>query len=383
MGPGRARQGKGLISKVDALLRAMGAREVRPKGDKVECTCLLAPWTHAGGRDSRPSMVLFEGRYGDLIYACQGCHERGAVRDLLCFIWMKTGQSTIRWIEWLDGQAEQVPEGVDVKIYRQRRRVERLSKAEVDLAALRRRAEESRGEQDGPWHDPGALQAAAEVPEISWAQYEPFVGSVPPYALQRGLTVETCREWELGHDKRGKRLLFPMRDRQGRLVAISGRRYACQYCGTKRTMKGEDKVERCVGCKREMPPKYLHSDGFKRNLCLYGEHRVQDGSACVYVVEGHLDVLKVWQAGYRPAVALLGSHPGPSQVEKLVAYYDRVMVVPDGDGAGADMASKLEAMVAWRVPVAIRKPENGKDPGELSPEELLDLLGPPTSPVSP
>jgi DNA primase len=129
-----------------------------------------------------------------------------------------------------------------------------------------------------------------------------------------------------------------------------------------------------------MPPKYLHSDGFDRNLHLYGENRVEDGSGLVYVVEGHLDALMLWQWGYRPVVALLGSHPGGAQIEKLVAYYERLLVVPDGDAAGRKMVEDLKAGVAWRIPVMSRIPENGKDPCSLGQHGCRDLLGPP--PVS-
>jgi hypothetical protein len=386
--------------KIAQMLRGLGAREVRLKAAKVECNCLLAPWTHPGGRDSRPSMVVLQGRYGDPIYACQGCHERGPLRDLLLFLWSKTGRSTLQFVEWLDGEAEDIPKGVDADIFRRRRRLESLSQKDVDVQALRRRVAEASGD-DQPAYDVGALQAAEEVLAMPWAQYEPFTGSVPPYALKRGLAMETCREWSLGHDKRMRRLLFPLLDRRGRLMAISGRRYACQWCGSERSVRenrcrecrrpvpeGElcpkcsekgAKEEWCAGCKRPMSPKYLHSDGFQRNLFLFGEHRIQDGSKCVYVVEGHMDALMLWQAGYRPAVALLGSHPGGSQVEKLVAYYDRIVVVPDGDAAGEAMAADLTAAVAWRVPVVVRLPKKGCDPGELNYQEMAELLGTPPS----
>jgi 5S rRNA maturation endonuclease (ribonuclease M5) len=376
------------LSRVEHIIRSLGAR-TEVKHGKIRCNCLLAPWTHPRGRDQKPSMVILNGKHGDPIYTCLGCHETGTLRDLLCFLWMKTGVSTFRHIEVLDGEAEKVPEGIDPVMRQARRRVSNVSLDDVHRKFITKMVKE-KDEDAVPWHDGNSLKKAGEVPEIPWVEYEPYAGSIPRYAFSRGLTVETCREWELGHDRLMKRLLFPMRDRQGRLVAISGRIYVddCPRCGVKyvqveggtKPMTGEPAIrEVCPSCNQEPPPKYLHSQGFVRNLHLYGEHRVLDGRERVYVVEGHIDVLKLWQAGYRPVVALLGSYPGQSQVEKLVAYYDRVIVVPDADKAGDEMASLLEAAVAWRIPVVVRRPPEKKDPGEMTVQELRDLLGEPPS----
>ena len=384
--------------KVEAIVRALGARDVTVKGNKVRCNCLLAQWTHQKGRDQKPSMVILEGAHGDPIYACRACHEKGTLRDLLCLYWTKTRRSTLKLIEVLDGEAEKVPQDSNPEFYFQKKRVSLVSKEKVDQQEIGRRVEEA-GDGEA-WHDKEALRRAAQVPAIPWSNYEPFLGSVPHYAMDRGLEKATCKAWELGHDKRMRRLLFPMRDRDQRLVAISGRRYACQWCGSLNIVKenrciecrklepdgvlmcskcgGEtDDEERCAGCKRPMPPKYLHSDGFQRNFHLYGEHRVDDGDGLVYVVEGHLDALLLWQWGYRPVVALLGSAPGAAQVEKLVAYYEKILVVPDGDVAGDKMVDDLKAMISWRIPLMARRPKRGKDPASLGLVGALDLLGPP------
>jgi len=383
---------------VALIAKILGAREVTIKGSKVRCNCLLAPWTHVSGRDSNPSMVILEGSHGDPIYACRSCHEKGSLRDLLCLYWTRTGRNMMSYIELLDGDVTRRVEGEkSVQFVHKKKRVVRISKDELDRLAVMKKIEDS-GDDGKPWHDAEILKKSADVPVIPWSHYEPFVGSIPRYALDRGLTVDTCKAWELGHDKRMRRLLFPMRDRNQRLVAISGRRYACQWCGSYNTVKENrcvecrelepegihacskcghptGKEERCVGCRKPMSPKYLHSDGFQRNFMLYGESRIEDGNGLVYVVEGHLDALILWQCGYRPVVALLGSAPGMAQVEKLVAYYERILVVPDGDDAGKKMVSDLESMVAWRTPVMSRIPEKGKDPGSLGVDDLKKLLG--------
>jgi len=390
------------VYKVESIVRALGAREVSTKDNmKVRCNCLLAQWTHAKGRDSRPSMVILEGGSGDPIYACRTCHESGPLRDLVLLYMSKTGADLFPFIEYLDGESEQVPKGVDATIHQARKRVLKITHEEIEKKKIERQIKDAGGtDEDIAWHNKEAIREAEEVLSIPWSHYEPFIGSIPRYALDRGLTIETCKAWELGHDKRMRRLLIPMRDRSGRLVAVSGRRYACQWCGSSKTTRENRCVEcrhlepdgvlacsrcgeptgdeeRCAGCKKPSTPKYLHNDGFKRNLHLFGENRVQDGDSLVYVVEGHLDALILWQFGYRPVVALLGSAPGDSQIEKLIAYYNKVLVVPDGDAAGRKMAEEIRAKIAWRIPVMARIPKEGKDPGGMGADGLLDLLGPP------
>jgi DNA primase len=132
----------------------------------------------------------------------------------------------------------------------------------------------------------------------------------------------------------------------------------------------------CARCKRYSPPKYLHSKGFKRNLMLYGEHRYKldrtDGR--VYLVEGHIDVLSMWQAHYRPVNATLGSWPGQPQIEKLIRDHERIIVVGDGDQSGADFVAKVKKMVAQRIPVAMKKLPPKTDPNKLLAEQGVEAL---------
>ena len=140
---------------------------------------------------------------------------------------------------------------------------------------------------------------------------------------------------------------------------------------------GKKVRDTCKICGKWEPPKYLHSDGFKRNLVLYGEHRKQDDvDGNVFLVEGHLDMLLMWQAGYRPVVAMLGSYPGKCQIEKLVAYWGRaITIVPDGDKAGASMAAKVKQLIAGRVKVFVRELPDQSDPGSLTRDQMREYIG--------
>jgi hypothetical protein len=369
--------------KLESIIQKFGVR-TSVVGDKVRCSCLLAPWTHAGGSDEKPSMVVFaHGREGiGPFYTCLGCHAKGSFRGLILFLWHKTKRNLFDVIEALDDDSDAIDlSGVPPKVAN-RMRSHRRTFSEGYESKVRKRAEMESGQ---PWVDERAIARSDEVSEIPWSFYAPYAGKVPEYALGRGLTMETCLEWELGDDQEMRRLLFPLRDRHGRLVCISGRLYEekqCLWCGGEIKnimMLGKKKEKRiCSKCGRDVPPKYLHNDGFKRNLFLYGENRMEPGAAMGHVVEGHIDQLKMWQDGYRPVVATLGSGVGVEQVEKMVSMWRAIKTIGDGDKAGRDMNAMIKKMVAGRVPVFTVPIPEKRDPGDLTRAEKLDIIGPPT-----
>jgi 5S rRNA maturation endonuclease (ribonuclease M5) len=400
------------VETVATILRGIGAEQVRIASTaKVVCCCPLAWWTHTKGADRRPSMVVFVGDSERRpYYSCLACHDRGTLRNMLLFLWTR-GHDVFRWVEVLDGEAP---------VEKARTKAEKLKAAfkrdsRQGFHPLMGRSQHTSGK---PFYDYRAVEEAEkEIEELPEDVYKPYAGSVPPYALDRGLTLETCKEWELGHDKKTKRLLFPIWDRKGRLVAISGRIYVddcprcggiwiqpCGNCGLPESehnrydpppepdgMEYKDRSLFCVNgsiyqptracctrCGMMQPPKYLHSKGFPRKFIMYGEHRQEQApDGRVYVVEGHLDMIKMWQFGYRPVMALLGSHPSPPQVEKLIKYWQKIIVVPDGNQAGREMGERVKKMVAARVPITVKKLVEGTDPGKMTEEELYALLGPP------
>lgn len=365
-----------------SILTSIGAKNISVRPGKVRCSCLLAPWTHSGGSDGTPSMVVFaEGRHGDPIYSCQACHKSGVLRDLVCTLWHLTGINMMNAIEAIDGPDVAI-EGVPTEtkhptVLAKLKRLKRLQ-SEGGAYEARRKKRQS----DDPWFDRRSIELSDAVPEIPWEELEPYLTEKPhQYAVSRGIEEETWLEWEMGIDRRMRRILFPMRDHRGRLVAISGRLYEekkCLRCGGRIiTMGGKKKKKVCGNCGKKPPPKYLHNNGFKRNLMLYGEHTFKQRNNKVYLVEGHMDVLKMWQYGFRPTVALLGSNPGDSQIERLIYYASLVIIVADGDKAGEEMIELVKNKVAGRIPVFGHRLPDEMDPGKMSRFELVRMLGDP------
>ncbi len=124
------------------------------------------------------------------------------------------------------------------------------------------------------------------------------------------------------YDKFRRRILFPIHDRRGRVIAFGGRALA------------DDQM-----------PKYLNSPEtplFHKGRELYGLHlaRKHSDSKTVLVVEGYMDVIALHQHGVTNAVATLGTATTPEQVTMLTRYFDEVVFCFDGDKAGRQAAWK-------------------------------------------
>jgi DNA primase len=123
--------------------------------------------------------------------------------------------------------------------------------------------------------------------------------------------------------------MFPITDRQGRVVAFGGR-----------AMPGP------VQNDGKEPPKYINSpetDIYKKGQTLYAiEHAKeamrQTKTACL--AEGYMDVIALHQAGVRNAVAPLGTAFTDEQAVWLRRWVDKAVLIFDNDEAGLKAAYK-------------------------------------------
>ncbi len=125
------------------------------------------------------------------------------------------------------------------------------------------------------------------------------------------------------YDRFRNRIIFPIHDRRGRIIAFGGRVLD----------KGE--------------PKYLNSPEtplFEKGRELYGlflaQKAIRDAGFAV-VVEGYMDVVALAQFGIENAVATLGTATTPHHVHTLLRQTDRIVFCFDGDAAGR--------RAAWRA----------------------------------
>jgi len=177
------------------------------------------------------------------------------------------------------------------------------------------------------------------------------VDSSHTYLSERGISKETAEYFGVGFFS-GKgsmngRIVIPIHNQHGELVAYAGR-----------AIDGSE-------------PRYKLPAGFHKSLELFNLHRVTEPE--VVLVEGFFDCLKVQQAGF-PTLALMGSTLSAAQEGLLEARFERVIVMLDGDEPGRAAEIECLTRLGARMWVrAIMVPE-GKQPDQLSSEELRQVL---------
>jgi DNA primase len=142
-----------------------------------------------------------------------------------------------------------------------------------------------------------------------------------------GLIIERertdSRTLDRHYDRFRDRLMFPIRDSRGRVLAFGGRIIDA----------GE--------------PKYLNSPEtmlFHKGRELYGLYEVRQSRATLkrlLVVEGYMDVARLHQAGVNYAVATLGTATTPEHLRRIFKLVNEVVFCFDGDRAGR--------AAAWRA----------------------------------
>jgi DNA primase len=142
-----------------------------------------------------------------------------------------------------------------------------------------------------------------------------------------GLIIERertdSRTLDRHYDRFRDRLMFPIRDSRGRVLAFGGRIIDA----------GE--------------PKYLNSPEtmlFHKGRELYGLYEVRQSRTTLkrlMVVEGYMDVARLHQAGVNYAVATLGTATTPEHLRRIFKLVNEVVFCFDGDKAGR--------AAAWRA----------------------------------
>jgi DNA primase len=141
---------------------------------------------------------------------------------------------------------------------------------------------------------------------------------------QTGMLVEN--ESGRVYDRFRDRVVFPIRDQRGRVIAFGGR------------VLGDDK------------PKYLNSpetEIFHKGRELYGLYEAKQANRQlqrILVVEGYMDVIALAQHGIDNATATLGTATSKIHLERLYRLCPEVVFCFDGDEAGRKAAFRaLEA----------------------------------------
>ena len=148
------------------------------------------------------------------------------------------------------------------------------------------------------------------------------------------------------------RLMFPIKDRKGRVVGFGGR-----------VMNADDQ------------PKYLNTGEtpvFQKNRELYGLYETLEFRKDlkeIFVVEGYMDSIAMYEHGMTNSVATLGIATNRFHIQKLLQIVNEIVFCFDGDDAGRGAAwgalkNVLPAVTDGKSIKFLFLPE-GEDPASL------------------
>ena len=92
------------------------------------------------------------------------------------------------------------------------------------------------------------------------------------------------------------------------------------------------------------------------------------------VVEGFFDCLRVHQAGYHNVVALMGVTLSEAQEQLLRERFPKLVLMLDGDEAGRRASQQLAARLKGKVSLSVVEVPSGRQPDQLSNEEIGQIL---------
>ncbi len=183
-----------------------------------------------------------------------------------------------------------------------------------------------------------------------------FAGRASPEALLAAGLLRPGEDGAPGDELFFERVMFPIRDGRGRVIAFGGRTLA------------------------DRQPKYVNSPEtplFAKRRTLYGLDLARGaarGGAPVVAVEGYMDVIALHQAGFAGAVAPLGTALGAEQIEALWGQVPAPVLCFDGDAAGARAAARA-VEVALPLVTAERTLRFASLPAGEDPDTLVRAQG--------
>lgn len=330
-----------------ALAKALGAHTVVNKHNGVALTCPLAPWTHAKGKDSKPSAAILTDN-NDVRFNCFTCcqHSIGVL------------ELAIR----ISAYQSQNPKPVS-----------------MDLTAVRNTAiwwEE---------HKPDPLEIAAnEIAATGHLQGHDYQEVRPwgenylnrfidarlaPYAYQRGLTDDLIDKMEVKFDVKQQRLVEPYRTFDGALAGCHGR-----------YIHPTDPNDPDAPLRYFSYPNYFVGEDGGRNPMVWMGENLVDVNYMLVLTEGQFDKSQIYKA-YPNVLASRSASISAAMFHRirnaryLVTYYDV--------GTGGDLArQRVMELKSKHTTVYHLNPlthegyeDAGETPHELIAQQIQNLTG--------
>ena len=273
--------------------------------------------------EKTPSFYVYDDHYH-----CFGC---GAHGDAITFVMQSQGAAFMEAVEQLASEAGlDVPKPSPEAAAAERRRLDLGAVVQAAQDSYRRRLHLPEGRHALAYlRGRGLTDATIEQFGLGWSGEGR--GALAADLAREGVTPEqlveaglTRRDEDSGrtYDLFFNRVMFPIRDRRGRVISFGGR------------IMGDGQ------------PKYVNGPEtplFSKRRNLYALDLAREGvrnGAAVVVVEGYMDVIALHQAGFAGAVAPLGTALTEEQLAELWRLTPVPVLCFDGDAAGGRAAAR-------------------------------------------
>ena len=287
-------------------------------------------------------------------YHCFGCGESG---DAIKFVQKQEGLTFVEAVKKLAEQCgvkieetEDPNAGLRKRLYAlmaelaafYRRCLLQAKEGEIAREYLKSRALDGAVAED--WGIGYAPNGVSNI--LRWAEKYKYT---PEELEAAGVIKAPTRPGDSGYHRFAGRLMFPVRDKQGRVVAFSGR----QLVEKKNSGKYVNSPETAI---------------FKKSNVLFGFDRAsraigKDSHCEVIVCEGQIDCIRLHASGFANAVAGQGTAFTDEHVRMLKRVASQAVLVYDDDAAGHKATIRSAGMLlAAEIPVRVVSLPDGDDP---------------------
>ena len=318
--------------------------QVKTAGSSKKACC---PFHH----EKTPSFNINENKG---FYHCFGCGESG---DAIKFVQKMDG---LTFVEAVKKLAEQCGVKIEEKEDPTAGKRKRLLALMAELAQFYHRCLLKAKEAEPARAYLQSRDLGSEVQESFLIGYAPNgIANILRWAEKYGYTPEELSDAgvikpprdanDRGYHRFGGRLMFSIRDKQGRVVAFSGR----QLVASKNSGKYVNSPETLI---------------FKKSNVLFGFDKAAGNIAKsphheAIVCEGQIDTIRLHVSGFPVAVASQGTAFTEEHVRMLKKVADSVVLVFDDDAAGHKATIRTAGLfLAAEMPVRVVSLPGGDDP---------------------
>ncbi|MDE2200751.1 MAG: DNA primase, partial [Rhodospirillales bacterium] len=308
--------------------------------------------------EKTPSFYVYEDHFH-----CFGC---GAHGDAISFVMQSQGAGFPEAVEQLAAEAGiEVPKPSPAAAAAEQRRLDLHGVLDAAARAFQRRLHQREGAAALDYLRGRGLTAET-IARFGLGWSGEGRGALAAELGQEGIGADmlaeaglmrTAEEGRAAADFFFNRVMFPIRDRRGRVISFGGR------------ILGDGQ------------PKYVNGPEtalFSKRRTLFALDLAREAAranAKVLVVEGYMDVIALHQAGFPGAVAPLGTALTEEQLEELWRLSPMPTLCFDGDAAGGRAAAR-----AAELALPLLAPERSLElvtlPAGEDPDSLLRRLGP-------